>query len=109
MRAAPLSLMRERVEIQSRTLAADSYGGQVATWATAATVWGKVEPLSGREAWQAQQVRPDVTHKVTIRAYPGLTPKHRLRVDGSRVFHIESVLNLEERGRVMECACREEV
>lgn len=109
MKPVPLSLMRERIEIQSRTLSADSFGGQTATWSTAATVWGKVEPLSGREMWQAQQVRPDVSHKVTIRHYSGLTPKHRLLVDSARVFSIEAVLDIEDRHRQMVLMCKEEV
>lgn len=109
MNPVPLSLMRERVEIQARTTAPDSYGQPIPTWATVATVWGKVEPLSGREAWQAQSVRPDVTHKVSVRYYAGLTPKHRFRVDGTRVFSIEAVLDIEDRHRVMECMCKEEV
>jgi SPP1 family predicted phage head-tail adaptor len=100
--------LRHRVAIQARTVTQDGYGATVATWATAATVWASVEPLSGREAWQAQSVRPDVTHTVTIRAYDGLTPKHRLLFDG-RTLEIESVVNLEERNRYMVLQCKEAV
>lgn len=104
----PVGLMRERVEVLSRSVSQDSYGGSGQAWTPLGEVWGKVEPLSGRELWQAQQVRPDVTHRVTIRHYPGLTPRHRLKL-GTRVFEVQSVLNLEERGRVTECLCVEEV
>lgn len=100
--------MRRLVEIQSRTMSRDGYGAATATWATEDTVAAKVEPLSGREAWQAQQVRPDVTHQVTIRFWEGLTPKHRFRF-GTRVLNIASVIDLEERGRFQVCVCVEEV
>lgn len=100
--------MRHRVSIQSRTVEADSYGAPVPAWATEAVRWGEAVPLSGRELWQAAQVRPDVTHKVTLRYYPGLTPRHRLLVEG-RTFEIGSVINPDGRGRFHECLCKEEV
>lgn len=100
--------MRQRVTIQARTTAADAYGAPVATWADVATRWGEVLPLSGRELWQAQQVRPDVTLKVRLRYYDGLTPKHRLKV-GARVLEVESVVNPDGRNRFHECLCKEEV
>ena len=108
MNAVPVSLMRTRIEIQSRSMAADTYGGPNPTWSTAATRWGQITPLSGRELWQAQQVRPDVTHRIVLRYYAGLTPRHRLLV-GSRVFNISSVLDIENRQRLHECVCVEEV
>lgn len=108
MKPVPMSLMRERIEVQSRTTTQNAYGEPVATWSTLATVWARVEPLSGRELWQAAQVRPDVSHKVTMRHYPGLSPKHRLKL-GSRIFNIDSVLNIEERERLHQVLCKEEV
>ena len=71
MNPVPISKMRERVEIQSRTTEKDGYGQPIAEWATVATVAAFIEPQSGREPWQAQQARPDVTHRVTIRHAEG--------------------------------------
>lgn len=78
------------------------------------TRWASVEPLSGRELWQAQQVRPDVSHKITMRFYAGLTPRHKLRFTDPqtstiRTFEIDSVLNVDERNRVMTILAKEEV
>lgn len=100
--------MRDRLEIQARVMTQNDYGEAVPAWATLTTRWGQVEPLSGRELWQAQQVRPDVSHKVTIRYYDGLTPRHRLLL-GSRVFEITSVINVDNRKRFMDLICVEEV
>lgn len=108
MKPPPLGLMRVRAEVQARTIAQDSFGAAVPTWTTLATRWARVEPLSGREQWQAQQVRPDVTHRVTLRYYSGLTPTHRLKA-GDRVFNVESVLDLDTLKRVQECVCVEAV
>ena len=99
---------RHRVEIQARAVSRDEYGGIAATWETVATVWGEVIELSGRELWQAAQVRPDLTSRVTIRYYEGLTPKHRLIVDG-RTLNIESVINPDGRRREHQLLCKEEV
>ena len=117
MQAGKLHVRGGRVEIQAEqstaTDAADRnlYGEQGPDWQTVATVWASVEPLSGRELWQAQQVVSEVTHRVRLRhnAYPGLTPKHRFRVGGSRILGIAHCLNLEERNREWECLCAEEV
>lgn len=100
--------MRDRLEIQARTMAANSYGERVATWETVATRWGQVDPLNGRELWQAQSVRPDVSHKVTMRYYDGLSPRHRLKL-GSRIFEITSVINIDNRKRFVDVTCIEEV
>lgn len=100
--------LRHLVDIQSRTVSRDGYGAATVSWATVDTVAAKVEPLSGREAWQAQQVRPDVTHQVTIRYWEGLTPKHRF-VHKGRILEIAWVNNLEERDRFHVCVCVEEV
>lgn len=100
--------MRHRVTLQSRTLSRDDRGGATPTYADLATVWAAVEPVAGKEAWQAQQAQSNVTHVVTIRAYAGLTPRHRVKF-GSRLLNIDSIANLEERGRYMELQCVEEV
>ena len=106
MNEVPLSRMRDRVTIQDRTITQDSFGQGTPTWFDLATVWAFVEPLSGREAWQAQMVRPDVTHQITMRAYPGLHPRMRLKL-GTRTFNIESVIDVENRGRQHTCVCKE--
>lgn len=100
--------LRHRVVIQSVSEALDSYGQPALTWSTVTTVWGSVEPLTGNEAWKAKQINADVTHRVVIRHYDGLTPKHRLQHD-SRTLEILSVRNFEERGIYDEVLCKESV
>lgn len=81
-------------------------------WATQATVWAGVEPLSGRELVYAGQVAADATHQVKVRFYKGLTPRMRfLYVDDvtgvSRLFNIVFVKDLNERHKEMQCFCQE--
>jgi SPP1 family predicted phage head-tail adaptor len=71
-------LLRHRVQVQSPTGTQDEYGQAVLGWTTLGARWASVEPLMGREMWQAQQVQADTTHKVTLRYFDGLTPRYRL-------------------------------
>ncbi len=63
--------------------------------------WASLEPLMGRELLVAQQMRADVTHKVTTHRDDRIN--HRLIfVWNSRTFYVGPVLGLDgERGRYM--------
>lgn len=93
MRAGEL---RHRLAIMRFTEGFDSFGQPQKTYGLSATVWGAVEPLSGRELFTAQQVAARVTHKVTIRGRTALTPKDRVQHRG-RAFELDYVMDLEER------------
>lgn len=88
----------------------DQYGQPAEAWATVADVWANVEPLSGRELWHAQQVQPDVTHRITLRYTSALKidPGWRAVMNG-RVFSFLSVLNIEERNRTIQVMAIERV
>lgn len=100
--------LRHRVTIQTATENQDSFGQAVKTWDDTATRYASIEPLTGRELFNAVQVQPDVSHRVTLRHYEGLTPANRLKF-GARYFEIKSVLNTEERGLETVALCVEKV
>ena len=104
--------LRHRLVLQSPSTQPDGGGGQVGDpWAApvkVATVWGSVEPVSGRERLRAQRLETQVTHRITIRYRMGVTAAMRL-VLGVRVFNIRAVLDLGERHRVLELLCEEGV
>ena len=101
--------LRHRIEIQEQISKTQGSSGKVtATWETTSTVWGSVSPLSGRELFQAQQVRPDVTHQVVIRGKVTLTPKQRLKL-GDRILHIEAVFDIDERRIEKRVLCTEKI
>ena len=91
--------MRHRVHIQRRTTSQDDFGGFDQNWQTEAERWGELSPLSGREFWNAQQVQSNVTHRVRLRYFEGLSTQHRLRID-DRDFEVSSVVNLDGRKRI---------
>lgn len=66
-------------------------------WETVTTRWAKVEPLSGRETWLAQQAQSDTTHTISLRYLAGLSARWRVKWKARR-FNVTSVLNPGEQG-----------
>lgn len=86
MRAGEL---RHRVTVQAPVETQGLDGSVTVTWQDVATVWAQVAALSGREYFAAQATQSEVTHRVRIRHFEGITAKHRL-LWGSRVLELES-------------------
>lgn len=101
--------LRHRVDIQTRSASQDSLGEQVHTWSAVATsVPARVEQLSGKELFSAQQINPQLSHKVSMRYYSGLDPKHRLLWEG-RYLDILSIANPDARREEHQLLCLERV
>lgn len=90
--------LRHRVVIQEETPTADTGGGYANAWATVATMWCNVEPASGREVFQAQQLQKNVSHRITTRYRTDISTANRL-LWGSRTFNVRAVLTTAERNR----------
>lgn len=100
--------LRHRVELQARTVAPNAVGEAVETWATYATTWASVRPLSGRERFTSQQFAAEVTHEIMIR-WREARPKAQDRVifDG-RIFRIDYAMVPDERRVATQLLCKEE-
>lgn len=98
--------LNKRVTIQTNTATRGTTGQAIEAWTDTATRWAAIEPLTGREYWQAQQVNAEMTVKITIRYYAGLTVKNRVKY-GSRYFDILSTQNLNEGNKFMVLMCKE--
>ena len=98
--------LRHRIELQHATATRNAYGEPIEAFATYATVWAAVEPLSMRERVQAEQMKAQRTHKITIRYLSGVVVTDRV-VFGSRTFEVVSFLNHEERNYMMILECKE--
>ena len=103
MRLGPLN---KRIDIQARSATVDAFGQESETWATVATVWASVEPLSGRELLAAQQVQGETTHRIRMRYQSGVTTSSRLLFN-LRPFDVRSVINKNEAGAFLELLCTE--
>lgn len=100
--------LRHRVTIQQLTRTDDGAGGYTETWTAIATVWADVYPLKGQERYDAQQVKANLSHRVTIRYRAGVEPSMRLQY-GARTLNIEAVIDPEERHRELILMCSEVV
>lgn len=99
-------LLRHRVTIQARGAGVDTYGSPNGSWADVATVRAHVAPLRGAERIAAIQAQAVIDHKVIIRYRTGVTAKQRL-LYGSRIFDIESVIDINEGHETIELLCKE--
>lgn len=71
--------LRERIEIQAKTLTDDGMGGFTETWATAATVWGQTWGATGNErALAGMDGQAQVSRHFKIRYFSALTEQHRI-------------------------------
>lgn len=105
MRAGPL---RSRITIERPTETQAGDGSIITGWEAFATAWASVEPLVGREYFAQEREQATVSHKIRMRHLPGIT--HKMRVAwGSKLFEIESVLNVGERNREIVLMCSESV
>lgn len=102
--------MDKQVTIQSQSTSplTDDAGQPVAgtQYVDVETVWAKITTATGRELYHGQQVQAELSHKITIRYYEGLTTAHRL-LYGTRVFDINYVINRNEGDEWHELLCKE--
>lgn len=87
--------LRHRVQIQQHSTGQSASGAVVDTWTTLATVWASVQPLLGREFWQARQENAVVSTKIRMRWNGVLQPRHRI-VHAGRWFDVVSVALVDD-------------
>ncbi len=95
-----------RIRIESEVLSGDGQGGHTKTWAVLAVVWALVEPLTSREALQAQQTTAVLSTAVTIVFRSDISVKQRIRI-GPRVLQIESYQDPDGRKDELRLLCSE--
>ena len=93
-------VLNRRIRIQAPSATLDAFGIPAPGWTDLLTVWGAIEPLTGRELFNAQQVASEVTHRITIRFNALLTDTrlaatYRVLYAG-RSFNIHAVMNEDE-------------
>lgn len=102
MRAGDL---KDVITLQSNAPTQDAGGAPVDAWTDVATVRAAIEPLAGREFFDAARVVADISHRIRIRYRAGVTEAMRV-VENGRTFDIEAVLEVERR-RQLHLMCRE--
>jgi SPP1 family predicted phage head-tail adaptor len=85
------------ITIQALTESRDAGGGIVQTYTTEAQVWAARADAGGREFRSFGQLSAEVNAVFTIRAYSGLTTKHRI-VDSGYRYDIAYVQPIDRSG-----------
>lgn len=107
--AVGVGRLRHKGEIQQESKGRDAFGGETVTWTKVADAWAEVRPVSAKELLSGAQITQDVTHVVRFRPVGAdVTPSMRFRWDG-RSFNFTQVLNIQERGILVECLAVEDV
>jgi len=99
MRAGTL---RHRLTFQRRVVLPDEVGGEVESWGNIATVWARIEQLTGREFFAAQQINSEINTKITIRPM-AVTADMRAVIPGTtRYFNLSPAVDKTGLGRELE-------
>jgi len=99
-------IMRHRITIQEQQRAPNAIGEMVTTWADWQTVWGSIEPNTGKRYYEALQANAEVDGIIRTRYLKGVSPTMRI-IYGSRVLSIVSILNVQERRKELRIYYRE--
>lgn len=97
---------RQRVELEAKVLTPDGGGGYTETWESYASVWGMLEPQSGREPVEAGRPESRATHRLTIRRRTDVSANHRAAI-GARLFAILAILDAGSQSLWMTLLCEE--
>ena len=98
------SRLRSRAEFLRRVVAVE-HGISRERWETAFTCWCGVEPLSGREFWEAAAINRENEVRFTIRYRKDISAEMRIRLDGT-VYDITSILDKNNRHEALEILAR---
>jgi head-tail adaptor len=104
---------RHTVALQSAAYTTDPQSGeQLLTWSTINTIRCLVEPLDSgsSEVINADQLRGQITHKVTMRWQGTECPidsTMQLIFQSTRTLRIQSILNVRERNKLLVLHCLE--
>jgi SPP1 family predicted phage head-tail adaptor len=101
--------LRHKLTIQQPDTTEGSAGEELPNYSTFASVWGKVEELSGSELLVGRQAGSDVTHSIKIRHHSGIKSNMRVLWDvEGRYFNLtQPPIDKDTRKRYVYLMCRE--
>jgi SPP1 family predicted phage head-tail adaptor len=101
-----LGSLNQRANILAPTLTPDGGGGASQSWQVAATVWVRIEPQSGDEAFAADALQSAARYKITMRRYSVAAAGMRVAVN-NRLFRILAVLDEGPLAQTLSLICEE--
>ncbi|ODM44496.1 head-tail adaptor protein [Cereibacter johrii] len=105
--------LNRQLVLEAPVAEADGAGGSILSWTALGTVWGRIEPGTGRETQGIEIPLGTVPLRITVRAAPAGAaarpqPGQRFR-EGARLYPVLAVTEKDADGRYLMCFAREEV
>jgi SPP1 family predicted phage head-tail adaptor len=97
---------RHYLTLQRKTETSDGEGGFTESWADQLYFFGSLDPLKAWQQYNNASVGVDTTHIVATRGLIDVKEHDRVKL-GSRIFEVQTVENIEERGFVQVITCKE--
>ncbi|MCM1567093.1 MAG: phage head closure protein [Dehalobacter sp.] len=101
-----LTRLPHGITIQQPVETIDQYKTPVTEWQDFASVLASVEPINGREFVLLKNTTSELTVRIRIYYYPGITTAMRVLYE-NRVFNIQSVIDYKELHQEMHLMCSE--
>jgi SPP1 family predicted phage head-tail adaptor len=98
--------LRHRLTLEELQRVEDEGGGFSESWVAVAELSAAMRPLSGTETVEADRLAGRITHEIAVRYRLGVQPAMRFR-KSARLFHIVTVIDVEERHAWLKCLCEE--
>jgi SPP1 family predicted phage head-tail adaptor len=102
----------QRVLLQRRIETRSLRGAAVVSYVDAGYLWARVEPLSGRELYNAQQTQAEITTRIRVHWQRGITELMRIVHTRSYkapqlldIYDIASVLDIDSQHNEMHLLC----
>ena len=98
--------LRQSLIIEQYTATRDTYGGEVQTWTTFATVRARKSHQTSREFFAAQKVNAEIAELFVCRYKSGVTTKMRVDFD-SKYYDIAGANDPDGKKRELHILCKE--
>jgi SPP1 family predicted phage head-tail adaptor len=105
-RRVKITDLRQRITLQKKLITKDPEGIPMDIWQDIATIWAAIEPLRGREYFQAATVQSQNMIRFTIRYRKGITSEIRILYD-SKFYDIQSVIDVNGCHQQLELMAKE--
>ena len=106
--------LRHRLVLQSKVdpestspVSRDAYGGVTVAYTNEATVWGAIEPLSGRELFAQQQIQAEARVRIVLRYRSDIDETWRIKDGDGLYYNVLDVMNENSRDRQLILLCRQ--
>lgn len=96
--------LRQRICVEKAELVENSIGEMEVVYKPYVHLWADVKPISGKELLAASAIQSEVSHRIYVRWYPGITARHRITwgYKNRRIMNIKSVINSGEGNEMLE-------